>query len=67
MSSGHPGYQMLKSETSRRGYLELGDPVGWDETLEHVLEEKQNFIDFFRYEKYFSQKYFLDLKKKSLL
>ena len=54
------------SETSRRGYLELGDPVGWDETLEHVLEEKQIFIEktfFFDMKNIFFQKYFLDLKK----
>ena len=39
------------SGTSRRGYLELGDPIGWDTTLEHVIEEKLKIFSknvFFR-------------------
>ena len=41
----------ILSETSRRGYLELGDPIGWDTTLEHVIEEKLKIFSknvFFR-------------------
>ena len=45
--SGHREYvkksEKILSATSRRGYLELGDPIEWDETLEHVLEEKKQF------------------------
>ena len=43
--------QIKMSETSRRGYLELGDPIGWDTTLEHVIEEKLKIFSknvFFR-------------------
>ena len=53
--SGHREYvkkvQKKISETSRRGYLELGDHIWWDTMLEHVIEEKRKKISkntFFR-------------------